>query len=88
MFNKDELAVIRAVSKGTLPQNFLRLIGKLAPRGVVSGAPGAALMTIEPTLGAATWLIGEGAKRAATAMTAKQATKAAETMRQGPEVTQ
>jgi len=81
MFDENELAVIRAVTKGTLPQNFLRLLGKVAPRGVVSGAPGAALMTIEPTLGAATWLVGEGAKRAATRMTSKQATKAAETMR-------
>lgn len=84
MFNDDELSVIRAVVDGTNTQNLLRLVGKLAPRGVISAAPGGMLMNVDPMLGAGVWAVGEGAKRAATAMTAKGAQKTAEFMRRSP----
>jgi hypothetical protein len=36
-FNKEEQALIKSTAKGGTGQNLLRLIGKLAPTGVVSG---------------------------------------------------
>ena len=84
MFNEAELAAIKSVSDGTLPQNFLRLIGKFAFRGPVSGATGMYLgTTINPIVGAAIWGVGEAAKRGATAMAKGQTQRAIELAERG-----
>ena len=82
-FTDAELAAIRAVSRGDWTTQGMRLIGKLAPRGVISGAPGAAIMAANPVAGAGVWLLGEAAKRGADRLVSRKADQAAQTMRRG-----
>lgn len=83
-FTKEEQAAIRRVVRGGPVENFLRLVGKMAPRGVVSGGfnlgVGAAL---GPVAGGTTMLAGELARRGSARMTTKSANKASEIVRRG-----
>jgi hypothetical protein len=85
-FSEEEQAAIRRVAEGGPIENALRFLGKLAPRGVVSGGfhlgVGAAS---SPLVGAATMIAGEGARRGATALTSRNARLASELMRAGGE---
>ena len=87
MFNEDEQKAIRAVADGDFGTNILRLTGKLAPsRGVISAAPGGALMyTGEPMLGATLWAAGEVGKKGSQVMTKKRAYDALDRVARSPE---
>lgn len=83
-FTKDEQAAIRRVVRGGPIENVIRLIGKMAPRGVVSGGFGLGVgATLGPVAGGAAMLAGEIARRGASAMTMKNANRASELVRRG-----
>lgn len=69
-FTADEKAALETVVRGTPGQNALRLAGKFAPTGVVSGvlSGGAGLGILGPA-GLALPLVGSGAKAAADKIT-------------------
>lgn len=85
MFTKQEQAAIRKVAMGGPVENVLRLLGKLAPRGVISGilAPSAAYMAGGPVVSAGLVTAGEVGRRGATAMTKASAQRALEQMLTG-----
>jgi hypothetical protein len=84
-FTPEEQRAIRRVVRGGKVENLIRLFGKMAPRGVVSGGfnigVGAAF---GGPAGLATALLGEGARRTATAMTMRNVRRASELVRRGP----
>lgn len=84
-FSKDEQAAIRRVAEGGPAENTLRLLGKAAPTGVVSGGIGmAGGAAIGGPLGAvALPLGGLVARKAAERLTRKNAERAAIQMRKG-----
>ena len=83
-FSDAEQDAIRKAASGGPVDNLLRYIGKLAPRGVVSG--GFHLGTaaaFDPVTAGAVMLAGEGARRAATAATAGNVSRVSELVRNG-----
>jgi hypothetical protein len=84
-FSKDEQAAIRKVADGGPVENTLRMMGKLAPTGVVSGGIGATLgySVAGPAGAVAVPAAGAAARVGATAMTARNAKRASEFMRRG-----
>lgn len=84
-FSKAEQDAIRQVAKGGPTENALRMLGKLAPTGVISAAiGGSAGAIIGGPLGAAALpMLGGVARGAATSMTKRNATRAAEIARRG-----
>jgi hypothetical protein len=85
-FTKEEQEAIRRVAKGGPVENALRMLGKLAPTGVVSGAlsSGAGFMTGGPVGAVALPATGLAARYAATRMTLKNADLANQLVRRGP----
>lgn len=85
LFNQAEQAAIRKVAQGGPLENALRMLGKLAPRGVVSSAlSGGAGYAIGGPLGAAVTMgAGEAGRLGATALTLRNARIAEEMMRRG-----
>lgn len=81
-FNAQERAAIERVAKGAPMENALRLIGKMAPTGTVSGMLGAIVSAAVPG-GVALPLLGLGGRAAATKMTLRNANAAEELMRRG-----
>lgn len=81
---KAEKAAAEKVVRGTLPQNALRLAGKLAPTGAVSGvlSSGAGYGLAGP-IGLALPLVGAGAKALADKMTVRNVQKLSEIIRTG-----
>jgi len=83
-FSPEEQEAIKAVSAGGPLVNMLRLIGKMAPRGVVSGGFNLGVAAAaDPTFGVATMAAGEVGKRSAEYLTRRNALMAAELMRGG-----
>jgi hypothetical protein len=84
-FSGEERKAIRAVAMGGPVANSLRLLGKLAPTGIVSGAGSAYLGGLigGPVGSAVTIGTGIAARKGAEAMTARAAERALATMRQG-----
>ncbi len=83
-FTKDEQATIKKVAEGGAMENALRMVGKLAPRGVVSGGFHLGVGAVGGfPLSAGTMATGELARRGATAMTLRNARQASEAMRGG-----
>lgn len=80
----DERKALETVVRGTPGQNALRLAGKFAPTGVVSGvlSGGAGLGLLGPA-GLAIPLAGAGAKAVADRMTGKNVNKLVEILRAG-----
>lgn len=78
-FTADEREVLESIVRGTPTQNALRLAGKLAPTGVVSGvlSGGAGLGLLGP-LGLAIPLAGSGAKAVADRMTGQNVERLAD----------
>jgi hypothetical protein len=85
-FSAEEQAAIRRVSRGGLAENTLRLLGKAAPTGIVSGAlsSGAGAVAMGPAGAVAFPAAGYAARKAAESMTRRNAERAAMTMRRGP----
>lgn len=85
-FTPAERAAIIKVAKGGPVENVLRMIGKLAPRGIVSTAlsGGLGMMTAGPAGSALMMGAGELGRFGATRMTMKNALAAEELMRRGP----
>ena len=84
MFSENEQKAIVRVAEGGPVGNALRWLGKLAPSGVVSGAPaGAALYMGEPVAAAGIAGIGMAGRAAATAATRRNATLADLVIRNG-----
>jgi hypothetical protein len=81
-FNAEEQAVIRKVARGGPMENGLRMLGKLAPTGVVSGIFG--IMASSLPGGVALPAAGIAGRYAATQMTKANALKAEQLMRRGP----
>ena len=82
-----ERAAIQRVVRGGAVENILRLVGKAAPRGVISASPAvAAGMYLDPVTGAIVAGTGEVSKRAATAMGMRNAERVAELARAGAPV--
>lgn len=84
-FTKEEQEAIERVAKGGSVENVLRMLGKFAPTGVVSGvlSGGAGMMLAGPT-GLALPLAGAAARYGATRMTKRNAALANELVRRGP----
>lgn len=84
-YSKEEQAAIRRVAEGGTAENALRLIGKLAPTGIVSGglSSGAGMVAMGPLGAVAVPTIGIGARMGAKAMTQRNAERAAMIMRRG-----
>jgi hypothetical protein len=83
-FSEAEQEAIKKAAVGGPIDNLLRYVGKLAPRGVVSG--GFHLGTaaaFDPVTAGAVMLAGEGARRAATAATAGNVNRVSELVRNG-----
>ncbi len=86
-YSKEEQDAIKKVAMGGPVENGLRLLGKLAPTGVISGGTGAALgYAIGGPVGAAAVpAAGAAARFGATAATSRNAALASELMRRGPQ---
>ena len=82
-FNPEEQAAIRKVARGGPLENSLRMIGKMAPTGIISGAFGIGAASMLPG-GALLPAAGLAGRYAATRMTKANALRAEETMRRGP----
>ncbi len=84
-FSKAEVGMMRDLVRGASVQNILRHIGKLAPRGVVGATLGGGVgYTLGGPAGAAAiWGVGEGAKRASSAMTQRNLNGLIEFVRRG-----
>jgi hypothetical protein len=65
-FTKEEQGVIKEIVRGGTVENFLRLIGKFAPRGAISGGILAGATYANPAMGAALFAAGEAAKAGST----------------------
>lgn len=85
-FNPEEQAAIKKVASGGPIENGLRMLGKAAPTGVVSAAlgSGAGFAAAGPVGAAAVPAAGAAARFAAGKMTMKNAARAQELMRAGP----
>jgi hypothetical protein len=85
-FTPEEQAAIRKVAQGGAVDNAMRLLGKLAPTGAVSGAisGGLGFAAGGPVGAVAVPLGGLAARQAATRMTTRNARLAQELMRRGP----
>jgi hypothetical protein len=86
-FTKEEQQAIEAVAKGGAVTNAMRMLGKLAPRGIVSGGILTGITAANPALGAAAFLAGEIGKRGATARTTRAAESARNLMLSGQPIT-
>lgn len=84
-FNKAEQDAIRRVARGGPVENAFRMVGKLAPTGVVSGVLGgsAGLAMFGPLGAIGLPAAGAGARNIATSLTLRNARKAAELARGG-----
>lgn len=84
-FSKDEQAAIRKVAEGGAVENGLRLLGKLAPTGIVStGIGGSIGFAIGGPAGAvAVPAAGAAARKGAGIMTGRNAKRASEEVRRG-----
>lgn len=82
-FTAEEQAAIKKVAMGGKMENALRMIGKMAPTGAVSGMFGI-LSTAAVPGGAALPIAGLAGRYAATRMTKANAMRAEELMRRGP----
>jgi hypothetical protein len=69
VFTEAEREAIQKIARGGPLDNALRFIGRFAPRGVVSSGFHLGATAMDPTLGVSSMLLGEGARRGATAMT-------------------
>lgn len=84
VFSEAEQDAIRSVARGGTFSNALRFVGKMAPRGVVSGGFNLGVgVGIDPTLGFATMAAGEAGRRGATALTSRNAQRAVDMMATG-----
>jgi hypothetical protein len=85
-FSKAEQAAIEKVAKGGPIENSLRMLGKAAPTGIVSGAlsTGAGFAVGGPVGAVALPAAGGAARLGAKKMTLSNAAKAQEIMRAGP----
>ncbi len=93
LFTPDEQSAIRAVNRGAPMTNFFRMLGKLAPTGVVSGGVGAGGgaavgSALAGPPGAAVGAIGvpavgAGARNVATGLTSQAANEARNMMLRG-----
>jgi hypothetical protein len=86
MFTAEERAAIKKVAMGGPVENALRMLGKFAPTGVVSTAlsTGAGFMAGGPVGAAALPAIGGAARYGAAKMTMRNAARANELVRRGP----
>lgn len=83
-FSKDEIAAIKAVSRGGPTQNILRWMGKMAPRGVVSGGFNVGVGAVGgPLAGIGTVVAGEAGRAGSAAMRMSNAKLAEAIMRSG-----
>lgn len=85
-YTKEEQAAIRRVAEGGKTENALRLIGKLAPTGIVSGglSSGAGLVALGPVGAVGVPAVGMAGRMGAKALTKRNAERAAMIMRRGP----
>lgn len=83
-FSKQEQNLMKSIVRGASPENFLRLVGKLAIRGPISGgvALGASAVA-SPMAAVGMAATGEAARRVSTAITAKKMQTLIEAVRRG-----
>lgn len=90
LFSKPEQEAIKKVAQGGPLDNALRMLGKLAPRGVISTAlsGGMGFAVAGPAGAGAVLGVGETARQGATALTLRNARLASELARRGipPEI--
>lgn len=83
-FTKEEQGAIRRVVRGGPIENVARLVGKMAPRGVISGGFNIGIgATLGPAAGLTSTVLGEVARRSATRATLRNASRASEVVRRG-----
>jgi len=87
-FNAAERKAIESVAKGDPVTNAMRMAGKLAPRGIVSGGVLAGIGSVNPLLALTAFGAGEIGKRGATARTTRAAESARNLMLSGQPITQ
>lgn len=84
-FTQAERAIMERVVRGTYPQNFLRLVGKLSPQGNgLMAALGIGATAGAPTVGWIPSAIGMAAKPLAEAMTRRNVAHLQNAVRTGP----
>ena len=86
-FNDEERKAIEAVAKGGPLTNTLRMMGKMAPRGIVGGGMLVQASAANPTLGMAMLLAGEVGRKGASARTVAAAESARNLMLSGQPIT-
>lgn len=86
-FNDVEKKAILEIVRGTNTENALRMLGKFAPRGVVSSGVLMGTTAVNPALGAGLWAAGETAKKASTNMATRRVNALDEMVRAGAPVT-
>lgn len=84
-FTPEERAAIRKVAVGAPLENALRMLGKFAPSGVISGYGAVAAAAVNPAL-AAIPVAGGISRYAATKMTMRNAKNAQDLVRRGSSV--
>ena len=82
-FAPEEQAALRKISRGGLSANIARYVGKLAPRGIVSGVGGLVLGSVTGIGYAPVLLAGEAGRFTATKLTERNVRKASELVRSG-----
>ena len=82
-FTKEERMVIERVAKGGKLENALRMVGKFAPTGVISGGVAGLFTGMTGGIGAVVPIAGAAGRYGATRMTRANARRAEETMRRG-----
>ena len=87
-FTAEERKAIEAVAKGGALTNALRMAGKMAPRGVVSGGALMGLTAMNPALGALAYGAGELGRYGAKTRTMGAAESARNLMLSGQPITQ
>lgn len=82
-FSKEEVSMMKGIARGGSTENLLRMVGKFAPRGVVSGGLMGAATASNPVLGLTAWGASEAARSASAAITKKKLSTLVEAVRRG-----
>jgi hypothetical protein len=85
-FSKEEQDAIKAIVRGGRGENFLRLIGKLAPRGNIGTAIMGGAIYTDPVAGLGALGVAEGSKGLSTMMGNKKVRNLDEMVRRGAPV--
>ncbi len=87
-FNAEEKEMILKIVRGGKTENFMRLVGKLAPRGNISTAIMGGAIYADPSVGIPAWGAAEGSKLISQRAGNKNIAKLDEMVRRGAPLAQ